>query len=405
MLINLLKYYNIKLGNPLKVAPKVFDYNTLCKNFKLSGIKKFGFKIPYNFYKKKLFTSLFWKSCYEYIILDVPINDLKLIKLIKKNFNERDYLELITIYSILISIGKFSIANKIRNYFFYVLKKKKFFFINKYIKKILSVDQIFQPEKKSISYLSKMKTIKDLVKYKKNFFNEKYYDYIKNKKISVVGVSDGLKGNANNIDKADIVVKFNYFSNKYYSNKSTQSKRCDISYFSDYFLINKKNLLLQSKNNLKYLVFKLNKKNNYNLLPKNKIIKTNIFDRLILGTPSILINSVIDLISYSPHEIKIFNSTLSYPINNKIRNINTKKYRKLVLEKKFSIFSNAKSFGIHDIISEYIVLKNLFNLKIIKVDNQLKKILDMGLDSYLEGMEKNYKNSILLLLNKNYKNL
>ena len=82
MLINLLKNYNIKLGNPLKVAPKVFDYNSLCEKFKLSGIKKFGFKIPYNFYKKKLFTNLFWKSCYEYIILDIPINDLKLLKLI-----------------------------------------------------------------------------------------------------------------------------------------------------------------------------------------------------------------------------------------------------------------------------------------------------------------------------------
>ena len=161
-----------------------------------------------------------------------------------------------------------------------------------------------------------MKIIKDLAEYKNHFFNEKYHDYIKNKKISVVGVSEGLKKNANKIDKADIVVKFNYFSNKYYSNKNTQSKRCDVSYYSDYFLNNKKNLLLKSKNNLKYLVFKLNKKNNYNSLPKNKIIKVNIFDSLILGTPSILINSVIDLISYSPREIKIFNSTLSYPINN-----------------------------------------------------------------------------------------
>lgn len=405
MLIDLLKYYNIKLGNPLKVAPKVFDYNSLCENFKLSGIKKFGFKIPYNFYKKKLFTSLFWKSCYEYIILDIPINDLRLLKLIKKNFNGSNYFELITIYSILISIGKFSIANKIRNYFFYILNKKKFVFINKYIKQILSVNQILQPKKNSTSYLNKLKTIKNLTKSKKIFCNKKYHDYIKNKKVSVVGVSEGLKGNANNIDKADIVVKFNYFSNKYYSNKNTQSKRCDISFYSDYFLNNKKNLLLKSKNDLKYLVFKLNKKNNYNFLPKNKIIKVNIFDRLILGTPSILINSVIDLLSYSPHEIKVFNSTLGYPINKKIRNNNTKKYRKLVLEKKFSIFSNAKSFGIHDIISEYIILKNLFNLKLIKVDNQLKKILNLGLDLYLEGMEKNYKNSILLLLNKNYKNL
>ena len=353
----------------------------------------------------KMRSNLFWKSCYEYIILDIPINDLKLLKLIKKNFNESNYFELITIYSILISIGKFSIANKIRNYFLFILKKKKFVFITRYIKHILSADQILQSKNNNISYLNKMKIIKDLAEYKNHFFNEKYHDYIKNKKISVVGVSEGLKKNANKIDKADIVVKFNYFSNKYYSNKNTQSKRCDVSYYSDYFLNNKKNLLLKSKNNLKYLVFKLNKKNNYNSLPKNKIIKVNIFDSLILGTPSILINSVIDLISYSPREIKIFNSTLSYPINNKIRNTNTKKYRKLVLEKKFSIFSNAKSFGIHDIISEYIILKNLFNLKIIKVDNQLKKILNMGLVSYLEGMEKKYKNSILLLLNKNYKNL
>ena len=46
---------------------------------------------------------------------------------------------------------------------------------------------------------------------------------------------------------------------------------------------------------------------------------------LILGTPSLLINTLFDLIRYYPSEIMIFNSTLYYPINNKIRNLNTKK--------------------------------------------------------------------------------
>ena len=124
-----------------------------------------------------------------------------------------------------------------------------------------------------------------------------------------------------------------------------------------------------------------------------------------MGTPSLLINTLFDLIRYNPSKIKIFNSTLYYPINNKIRNLNTKKYRKINFETKYSVFSIVKSFAIHDIITEYIIVRNLFILKLIKVDNQLERILNLGLEKYLSKMEKYYKNSILILLNKNYKGL
>ena len=404
-LINLIKNLNINIGNPAKTAPKVFNFETLGNFFSGSNKKNNKDLIPYYFYNNITFTNVFWKTCFDYVKLKKEINSKKLILLIKRNFNKKNYFELITIYSILITLGKFSIAYKIRKLFFLILENDNPSLKSKYLNKIISLNKGIQSKEKKNLKKNKVKIINSIKNFKDKNFNKLLSKYLYGKKVSVVGVSIGSQGNAKKINKFDIVVKFNFFSKKYYSDLNTQSDRCDISYFSDYFLKNKKKLILNSKNQIKYFVFKFNKSNDYSLLPKKETAISNVYDDLILGTPSLLINTLFDLIRYYPSEIMIFNSTLYYPINNKIRNLNTKKYRKINFETKYSVFSIVKSFAVHDIITEYIIVRNLFILKLIKVDNQLERILNLGLEKYLRKMEKYYKNSILILLNKNYKGL
>ena len=93
---------------------------------------------------------------------------------------------------------------------------------------------------------------------------------------------------------------------------------------------------------------------------------------------------LLDLLSRSPKSIKIFNSTVYYPIGSKLYDVHQKS-----LWRKISSIVNA--FGTHDVISEYLIMRNLFYLRLIKVDENLKYVLTLKIDKFLNNMEKFYK--------------
>ena len=336
----------------------------------------------------------YWNE-YKNYIKKKKINEKKIYAKIKDSFNIDNFLELITIYSSLIIIGKFTLSLKIRRLFEKLIRKKKFIYKTKYIKIILRTINFLQSQnfnnKKKILFLKNLK-------HTNGKLNIRFKNFLKNKKIAIVGVSNSSLKNGKRIEQKNIVVKFNFFSNKYYNDKDTQSKRCDVSYLSDFFLENKISLLKKKDNKIKFFVTKkdINKKLNY-IKDSQKVI-SNVYEDVLLGTPSLLIRTILDLLRHDVMQITIFNSTLQLLSGNKTRNSNTKRYRKFPLEKKYNIFTNAKSFGVHDIISEYIIIKNLAKVNLIDVDSSLNKILKIGLTKYLKKMEKLYANSIRVLL-------
>ena len=149
-LINLIKNLNINIGNPAKTAPKVFNFETLGNFFSGSNKKNNKDLIPYYFYNNITFTNVFWKTCFDYVKLKKEINSKKLILLIKRNFNKKNYFELITIYSILITLGKFSIAYKIRKLFFLILENDNPSLKSKYLNKIISLNKGIQSKEKNL---------------------------------------------------------------------------------------------------------------------------------------------------------------------------------------------------------------------------------------------------------------
>ena len=68
-------------------------------------------------------------------------------------------------------------------------------------------------------------------------------------------------------------------------------------------------------------------------------------------------------------------------------------------EKKISSIVNA--FGTHDVISEYLIMRNLFYLRLIKVDENLKYVLTLKIDKFLNNMEKFYKPLVLDFFSNN----
>ena len=123
------------------------------------------------------------------------------------------------------------------------------------------------------------------------------------------------------------------------------------------------------------------------------IRKYFVYQDLIFGTPSLLINTVFDLIMRKPKKIYILNSTLYFPLNNQVFNPLQKKYA------KFEKLEYVRAFGTHDLISEFLIFKNLFILNYIEVDKSLKKILNLKVESYLRVIEKFNQAAILKYLN------
>jgi len=107
----------------------------------------------------------------------------------------------------------------------------------------------------------------------------------------------------------------------------------------------------------------------------------------MFGTPSLLLNCVLDLLTRKPRSVKIFNSTLYYPIKSKIYDFNQKK----LYGSNSSNPEMVSGFGVHDRISEFLILRNLFRLKLIKVDKNLNYVLNLNINKFLGDMEKFYK--------------
>ena len=377
---NNLKKFNYYSGNILNKAPRVLTE----KEIQYIKKKKIEKLINLNlFYKNQKFNIFFWKFIFSYLNNE-NVNDLNFFNHIKKNIKKKNILELITIYNIFLVIGKFILALKIRKYFLLNFSKLNFFLNSNYLNKIKKIDNSIQTHNVKKLKINKREINFEILKNKiKN--NLDYKAFLKDKKIALYGVGVSTQKNFKESKNFDIIIKFNYYSRLQLKNLS----HCQISYYSDYFLESKKKLI---EYNLGIRFMMIKKKINISRFKSYKIRNCNTYEDLFFGTPSLLLNTILDVVKYKPKKLKIYNSTLYFPINKKNFDPLQKKYD------SFQKFGYVKSFGTHDIISEYLILRNLYFLKYIDVDSNLKKILTIGLEKYLKKMETFHKKPVIEFL-------
>ena len=126
-----IKNYNHSKGNILNIAPKLLTNKEVdfIKKKQINKLVKLNL-----FYKNQKFNIFFWKVIFLYIRTK-KIDDKNFFFEIKKNIEKKNILELITIYHILLIIGKFVLAFKIRKYFYSKLNNSYFPFQSNYKKK------------------------------------------------------------------------------------------------------------------------------------------------------------------------------------------------------------------------------------------------------------------------------
>lgn len=214
--------------------------------------------------------------------------------------------------------------------------------------------------------------------------NKKYFRYIKNKSISVVGPSPSEKDLQSEIDEKDIIVRLNVFEKRDVSENSFKGTKTDISYYNgenSFKMLNTKDRKFTE--NLKFTVFQgfIQKKLDYEF--------KNIFKRLITSEICFLCdfnmiqNLLFDLLLYEPKTVKLF-STNFYASQNKYE----RDYRPrndLIPNK----YNQDLSFTIHNPIAQIRFIKNLYINNVIDVDDECKRILYLSDREYLSILEEN----------------
>ena len=113
--------------------------------------------------------------------------------LLKMTLKIKIYLNLITVYQILSIIGKFTLALKVRKFFFNKILKMNFYFNSKYLKRlnrinnfsqILNINKLFKNKKRIKNYF---------IEDQKLSIEDSYSKFIKKKKIALFGMAPRKK--------------------------------------------------------------------------------------------------------------------------------------------------------------------------------------------------------------------
>ena len=389
-----LKILNYKKGNFLNQAPRFIEK----KEIKLIKQRDLSKLVEINlFYQNKKFNLYFWSQILNYLDNE-KLNENVFFYSIKNNIKNKNILELITVYQILLIIGKFTLALKVRKFFFNKISKINFYFNSKYLKRldrinnfsqILNINKLFKNQKIIKNYF---------IKDQKLSIEDSYSKFIKNKKIALFGIASNKK-NINEIKNFDVLVLFNHF-NKFQVKKFP--KIDIVSYYSDWFF-NTKSYLIKKNLDMNFILTK-----NLGRFKKikNYQVKTfSIFQDMMFGTPTILIATVLDLIKKNPSKVNLFNSTLNHPLKNQlfgstknsVKNLYDLSYKK----HEGALYSPVPGFGTHDRISEFLILRSLFHLDLISADENLKYVLNLKTEKFAENMESFYKKSVITEFQKN----
>ena len=397
-----LKALNHKKGNFLNQAPRILekpDLNLIVQR-DLAGLLEINL-----FYQNKKLNLYFWSQILNYLN-NQKLNENVFFYSIKNDIKNKNILELITVYQILSIIGKFTLALKVRKFFFNKISKMNFYFNSKYLKRldrinnfsqILNINKLFKNKKRIKNYF---------IEDQKLSIEDSYSKFIKKKKIALFGIASKKK-NINEVKNFDVLVLFNHW-NKFQVKKFP--KIDTVSYYSDWFF-NTKSHLIEKKLDINFILtknfdrFKKSKKSKKSKKFKNYQVKTfpEVQD-VMFGNTTLLINTVLDLIKKNPSKVNVFNSTLYYPLKNQLFG-STKNSGKSLYDRSYKKYEGATynpvpGFLRHDRISEFLILRSLFHLDLISADENLKYVLNLKTEKFAENMESFYKKFVIIEFQK-----
>lgn len=260
--------------------------------------------------------------------------------------------------------------NEISSYFFEkmqssILSSNKFYKKNNFNYKITNIFFLTNNYNKDNNIYKNIKNY--LNKYEAN--NTKFSKLIKGKKIAIIGPANYQY--EIDINQYDIIIRFNVrdLKNKFkiidmiYYNKSKSRDIEDYNFLNYY--------------QTKFAIFKNIKIPSD---PKLEFRKMKTFEMGVYSQLNMLQTSILDLLIYKPKQIKLFNFSFFININQSLyeENYQLEKYKNLLIEKMFLK---------HNPITQFLLVKTLYDNNLIDLDENIKKIINLNYKDFAKKLD------------------
>ncbi|MHC1703455.1 MAG: hypothetical protein AB9846_06060 [Tenuifilaceae bacterium] len=328
-----------------------------------------------------------------------------------------DHWELLHFYALAIRVGLFDVGYAIRkkarevaiNYytFHHQLKKQHLFAL---LAALLEAGDYFK-FKKVIDSNKRIKQKELFIKLYEvlikcdepvnSFFVEErleFYNYIKNKTISIVGPARTNNQDAKYIDSHDLVVRINYKEQGVGIDQLVKGTRCEIVYINN----EQANHILNNKpqnwpSEIRWVVCKMK-----DIAPRvaeliNSDFKTtkpeiekinttsinNINSVLFNGSFNIIPNIIFDILLFKPAAIRIFHADLMLTVNRSSGYYPDDWNR----EKNMKIIFLSSSAAIHDPVTQYWFLQTLWKNGSFNGDSRFNEVMSLGEKEYMHQLQ------------------
>ena len=235
--------------------------------------------------------------------------------------------------------------------------------------------KVFDP-KECYSFFFQKKNL-----FKSNHFNSmdlRFGNIIKNKRIAIVGPSNSLLNQRDEIDNFDVVIRMNQEAHLEKSLADYIGTRTDVNYFGGALIESRKEKVFDFINESKIQLVCFKNEDTFEALNSTKITTRQWFEFPWSFECSHMMvqNILLDLLCFSPKTIKLFNVDFY---------LGKKKY--LSDKYKVGIYSRSPVFDLHDPFVNYRVVKFLYEKGFIEADPNIKKILKYSNRLYIKILE------------------
>lgn len=209
-----------------------------------------------------------------------------------------------------------------------------------------------------------------------NNHKDKYFgEFIKNKKVAIVGPAPSKLYLGEEIDEFDIVIRPSFFGvDKLYDSKIAGSKT-HISYYNwrkTEFFLEKKNEIL---NEIDFACLKRSTEN----INDKRVRTPNLNSTFYFGEPNMIQIILYDIIPFRPKKIKLFFSNFYTT-----KTIYNSSYFNMTENKKYSF--DTATMATHDIISQFNFVKNMYISDIIEADKETASVLSLKNENYIKRL-------------------
>lgn len=321
------------------------------------------------------------------------LNNLK-----KENFKKITY---IYIYSYLVNLNEYRLANiyhkllcKIidKNSFFYFqiisINKKNIIDFKKYSQtikfKLIFYLLLNASERNYVNSILNLNINSDTKKIKLNSLDQSFQNYLTNKSINIIGPLEKKVFLKKKNLKNSIIIRFK--NNNYLKKKDLQPNVVYLNGTASKQAYEKKNFLVRKKN-LNWVIYiqktfyeKYRKDNslNYRFASNNAAFLFNCFTEL-----NLLQKVLLDLSIFNLEKVKLFNFDINL---SKFHQVGYSIYNTIQKQKKIKM-----SF-VHNQIVMFDFINYFYKRKNIELDNRLNTIINLGKEKYLSRLERNWKN-------------